>query len=641
MCLSRWGWFRKACTAGLLFWAVGASYAQVPDHFSEAPELAALVAKGELPPVAERLPDEPLVLTPYEEIGQYGGSWLRMMKGTSDFHAYGRVVYEQLLRWAPNPRDGVLPGLVKSWSYSDDGKTLTLNLRRGLKWSDGHPFSTDDIVFWWEKIAQDPNLTPGIPKEWTPGGEPMILVQVDQHTVKLEFAKPYPMAVQYLAFKGNQWPLVFERAGFFAPKHYLERYLPSDTDTPTSRSMANYALFEEKANDFNPERPVVSAWKVSEWEPGDHLSAVRNPYYWKVDTAGNQLPYIDKIEVEIFLNQEMLNFRAVSGVLQMQVRHFSVQDIDLLRDFSTKRGYRVIEYEGTGRDGVMLNLQYPGNDVLRKLFLDRRFRIALSLSIDREMICRLCFRGLNYPGTVGLFESSPDYVSTEGLPNYYQYQPDRASAMLDEMGLTERDGDGYRFGSDGEVISLIIETSSSLRAEIDMLEIIRSNWEAVGIKTTIKPEERTLYFQRVTKNGEHMIGKWSHEGVFPIVSSQRWFGTSLWDEWAHHWAQWFLSGGERGVEPPPHIQRLQKIEEQLQVTVDMDKRNALWSEVVRSHAENVWIIPTTERGTSIGVLANNFRNVPERAVASWITMTPGNLNPETFFIKKPEGKQGE
>lgn len=641
MCLSRWGWYRKACVAALMFGAVGSSYAQVPDHFSEAPELAALVAKGELPPVAERLPDEPLVLTPYEEIGQYGGSWLRMMKGTSDFHAYGRCVYEQLLRWAPNPRDGVLPGLVKSWSYSDDGKTLTLNLRRGLKWSDGHPFSTDDIVFWWEKIAQDPNLTPGIPKEWTPGGEPMVLVQVDHHTVKLEFAKPYPMAVQYLAFKGNQWPLVFERAGFFAPKHYLERYLPSDTDTPSSRSMANYALFEEKANDFNPERPVVSAWKVSEWEPGDHLSAVRNPYYWKVDTAGNQLPYIDKVEVEIFLNQEMLNFRAVSGVLQMQVRHFSVQDIDLLQDFSTKRGYRVIEYEGTGRDGVMLNLQYPGNDVLRKLFLDRRFRIALSLSIDREMICRLCFRGLNYPGKVGLFESSPDYVSTEGLPNYYQYHPDRASAMLDEIGLTERDGDGYRLGSDGEVISLIIETSSPLRAEIDMLEIIRSNWEAVGIKTTIKPEERTLYFQRVTKNGEHMIGKWSHEGVFPIVSSQRWFGTSLWDEWAHHWAQWFLSGGERGVEPPPDIQRLQKIEEQLQVTVDRDKRDALWSEVVRSHAENVWIIPTTERGTSIGVLANNFRNVPERAVASWITMTPGNLNPETFFIKKPEGKQGE
>ncbi len=622
--------------------ASGSLFSQdISKQFSEAPEFAALVAAGALPPVEERLPDEPLVVVPHEEVGEYGGSWLRMMKGTSDFHAYGRCVYDQLLRWAPNPRDGILPGLVKEWSFSEGGKALTLNLRSGLKWSDGHPFTTDDILFWWERIAQDPNLTPGIPKEWKPGGVPMELIQIDPVTVQLRFDKPYPMALQYLAFKGNQWPLVFERAGFFAPKHYLEQYLPSFEDDPSGHRMANYAVFEEKANDFNPERPVISAWKVSEWEPGDHLIAVRNPYYWKVDPAGNQLPYLDKIEVEIFLNQEMLNFRAVSGVLQMQQRHFSVQDIDLLREFSTKRGYRIIQYEGTGRDGVMLNLQYPGNDALRKLFRDRRFRIALSLAIDREMICRLCFRGLTNPGTVGLFESSPDYVSVEGLPNYYQYLPDRSAEVLDEMGLTTRDADGYRIGSDGETISLIIETSSALRAEMDMLEIIRSNWEAVGIKTTVKPEERTLYFQRVTKNGEHMIGKWGHESVFPLVSSHRWFGTNLWDEWAHHWAQWHLTDGQRGIEPPPEVKRLQSIEKELQITIDKVRRNELWLEVVRSHAENVWIIPTTERGTAIGVLANNFRNVPERAVASWITMTPGNLNPETFFIKKSGGADDE
>lgn len=633
--MSRWG---AVCLVALL--AVDASAeTPVPTSFNEAPDLAALVKKGALPPVEERLPDEPLVVVPYEEIGQYGGSWLRMMKGTSDFHAYGRCVYDQILRWAPNPRDGILPGLAKSWAYSEDGKTLTLTLRRGLKWSDGHPFTTDDILFWWEKIAQDPNLTPGIPKEWTPGGVPMELVQVDDVTVELRFAKPYPMAVQYLAFKGNQWPLVFERAGFFAPKHYLSQFLPSGDDDPAELSMASYATFEEKANDFNPERPVISAWKVSEWEPGDHLTATRNPYYWKVDPEGNQLPYLDKIEVEIFLNQEMLNFRAVSGVLQMQIRHFSVQDIDLLRDFSGQRDYRVIRYEGTGRDGVMLNLQYPGNDMLRDLFQDRRFRIALSMAIDREMICKLCFRGLTNPGSVGLFESSPDYVDVAGLPDYYRYKPDTSRVLLDEMGLTERDAEGFRVGPNGETISLIIETSSNLRAEMDMLEIIRSNWEAVGIKTTVKPEERTLYFQRVTKNGEHMIGKWGHEAVFPLVSSHRWFGTNLWDEWAHHWAQWYLNDGERGVEPPPEVKRLQGIEKQLQVTIDRAKRDSLWTEVVRSHAENVWIIPTTERGTSIGVLSNRFRNVPERAVSSWITMTPGNLNPETFFLREAEPRR--
>jgi peptide/nickel transport system substrate-binding protein len=622
----------------LWFWFIAWVIVDVADGqqiYREAPMLSARVANGELPPVAERLPEEPLVVVPLEEIGQYGGSWLRMMKGTSDFHAYGRCVYDQMLRWAPDPKDGIVPGLVKKWAFSEEGRVLTLQLRKGLKWSDGHPFSTDDVMFWWKKIAQDPNLTPGIPREWCPDGVPMDLVQIDSLTVQLRFSKPYPMALQYLAFKGHQWPLVFERAGFFAPKHYLEKYLPTgDAQVLENLTMASYAVFEEKANDFNPERPVMSAWQVFEWEPGDHLTALRNPYYWKVDPAGNQLPYLDKIEVEIFLNQEMLNFRAVSGVLQMQLRHFSVQDVDLLREFAQKRNYRIMEYEDTSRDGIMLNLQYPGDPVLRDVFLDRRFRIALSLAINRPMICKLCFRGLTHPGSVGLFPSSSDYVHVDGLPDHYSYAPERARALLDEMGLTLRDAEGFRLKPDGQPMSLIIETSATLRSEIDMLEIVRSNWEAVGVRTTLKIEERTLYFQRVTKNGEHMIGKWGHESVFPMVSSHRWFATNLWDEWAHHWAEWYLSKGEKGVKPPADVQRLQQIEAELQVTIDPERRRVLWAEVTRSHADNMWIIPLTERSTSIGVLANNFRNVPERATASWILMTPGNLNPETFFIKK-------
>jgi peptide/nickel transport system substrate-binding protein len=609
-------------------------YAQT---YQEAPELAKRVQRGELPPINQRLPEEPLVLEPYEEIGQYGGTWNRMMKGTSDFHAFSRCVYEQMLRWAPDPKDGILPGLVKEWAFTENGKVLTLTLRKGIKWSDGHPFSTDDILFWWERIAQDPNLTPGIPREWSPGGIPMELIKIDAITIQLRFVKPYPMALQYLAFKGNQWPLVFERAGFFAPKHYLEKYLPKgDAEDLENLSMASYGIFEEKANDFNTDRPVISAWRISKWEPGDHLTAERNPYYWKVDTAGNQLPYIDKIEVEIFLNQEMLNFRAVSGILQMQLRHFSVQDVDLLREFAKKRDYRVIEYESTSRDAVMLNLQYVSDPTLREVFQDKRFRIALSVAINREMICKLCFRGLTQPGKMGLFPSSPDFVEVPNLPNNWTYSVDRANTLLDEMGLQHRDSEGYRIKTNGEPLSLIIETSSTVRSSMDMLEIVRANWETVGIRTTLKPEERTLYFQRVTKNGEHMIGHWGYECVFPTVSSNRWFATSLWDEWAHHWAEWYLNNGEKGIEPPPEVKRLQQIEEILQVTVDQDKRAKLWAEVIQNHAENLWIIPLTERGIGIGVLANNFRNVPERAVASWILMTPGNLNPETFFIKKEE-----
>jgi peptide/nickel transport system substrate-binding protein len=598
-------------------------------QYREAPMLTRLVRQGKLPPVEERLPDEPLVVKPLEEIGSYGGTWHRVMKGSSDFHAYGRCVYEQMLRWAPNPREGIRPGLVKAWKLSEDGKVFTLSLRKGLKWSDGHPFTTDDIVFWWEKIAQDPNLS-AVPREWSLGGKPMRMVRRDEITLELRFHKPFPLAEKYLAFKGNQWPLAFERAGFFAPKHYLEKYLPT-ADHSVRRKDASYAEFERRASDFNVDRPVMSAWKPAEWAPGSHLLAVRNPYYWKVDTAGNQLPYLDRIEMEICLNPEMINFRAVSGRLPMQLRHLSTANVELFREFAARRNYRILRYEDSSRPCLMLNLAYPGDRFIRELFQDRRFRIALSLAMDRRLICRLLARGYAQPGGIGLFESSPHYVPTGDFPNHCVYDPQRAGTLLDEMGLTRRDSDGYRLRPDGNPISLIIEKSGTGSGS---LEVVTANWKAVGIKTSVKYEARTLYFQRVTKNGEHMIGCWGLECVFPLIVPHRWFATNLWGEWGHHYARWYLTGGRKGTEPPPKVRRIQQIQGELYGATNQEDRNRLFREMFRSYAENMWVIPISERAVQVGVCAQNFRNVPETGTYSWVLMTPGNLNPETFFFKR-------
>ena len=613
-----------------IFLFSGEGHAEPGTTFREAPMLTERVERGELPPLEERLPAEPMVVEPIHRIGEYGGTWLRMMKGSSDFHAYGRCVYEQMVRWKATPEGGIEigPGLVEEWEYTDGDRTLVLHLRKGLMWSDGHPFSTDDVMFWWEKIAQDRNLSGSIPRIWKPDGVPMELTRIDSYTVSLKFQRPYPLALKYLAFWGNQWPLVFERAGFFAPKHYLEKYLPADT---AESDKASYALFEEKANDFNPERPVMSAWKVAKWDPGSHLMGERNPYYWKVDPAGNQLPYLDRVEMEIFLNPEMINFRAVSGVLQMQLRHFNWEDRDLLQEFSEKRDYQIIEYDVTGIRGIMPNLQYPGDPVIKELFQDRRFRIALSLAIDRELIDELCYNGAGNFSRMVLHPSAPDYVEVKGLPDYLRYDPERANSLLDEIGLAQRDADGYRIGPDGRTVSLIMELMNTQGPDMDSVEIVRSNWEAVGLKTALKPEERTLYFQRVTQNGEHMIGVVGAEASFPLLNFARWFATSLWDEWAHHWAKWHVSKGERGEEPPPEVKRLQEIQGILSVTVDKRERQELWKEVIRIHAENMYVIPLVTQGKQIGVLSNRFGNVPDRALSSWVAMTPGYLNPETFF----------
>ncbi len=603
--------------------------------YRQAPMLDEAVRAGRLPPVEERLPPQPMVVTPAHEIGRYGGTWHRMMRGSSDFHAYSRCAYEQMLRWRATDSGGVEigPGLVRDWQFTDGDRTLRLHLRHGLRWSDGHPFSADDVLFWWQHIAQDPSLSGTVPAHWTPDGVPMEVAAPDSYTVDLRFAKPYPLALKYLAFWGNQWPLVFERAGFFAPRHYLEPYLPGEGED----DVATYALFEQKANDFTPGRPVMSAWRVAEWVPGSHLLAERNPYYWKVDPAGNQLPYLDHIRMEIFLNPEMINFRAVTGALQMQLRHFLREDLPLLRAFSEERGYRIIEYDATGIRGIMPNLQYPADPVIRELLQNKHFRIALSLSIDRELINRLCYDGSGRITPMALHPSAPDYVEVTDVPDYARYDPERARALLDSIGLDHRDSDGYRIGPDGETVSLIMELSVVEGPDIDAVEIVRSQWEAVGIKAAIKPEERTLYHQRVTQNGEHMIGVSDAEATFSLISSVRWFGTSMWSEWSHHWARWYVSDGQRGVEPPPEVKRLQQIRELLSVTVDRTARQELWRETIRNHAENLYVIPLVNQGSQIGVLSDDFGNVPEKAIASWVTMTPGYLNPETFYSKGETG----
>ena len=191
-----------------------------PGSYKQAPSLDEQVKSGKLPAVEARLPENPLVVTPVEEVGQYGGTWRAAFKGPADFHAYQRNVYESMLRWPRDPSDPIQPGLAKEWTFNEDGTELTLVLREGLKWSDGEPFTTADITFWWEDIELNPDITPTPHAEWVVNGEPMTLEVIDDVTIKLKFAGPNGMAETVgLAFHGNQWPLGFERFGFYAPRH--------------------------------------------------------------------------------------------------------------------------------------------------------------------------------------------------------------------------------------------------------------------------------------------------------------------------------------------------------------------------------------------------------------------------------------
>ncbi len=601
-----------------------------PASFQEAPLLAEQVAAGTLPPLEERLPlaEDIMVVEPIEEIGQYGGTWRRAFTGTADFHAYGRCVYEQILRWPRDPTQPIGPGIAKEWEFSEDGTALTLYLRRGLKWSDGAPFTVDDIIFWWEDIENDTELTPAVHAEWQVGGTPMSLEKIDEATITLKFAQPNGLATRMLAFHGSQWPLNFEHFGFFAPKHYLMEFHPKHNPAVT-----DYAVFNEMADDYNPERPAMGAWRITSWSPGDNrIIATRNPYYWKVDPQGNQYPYIDEIRLDLVENTELVNLKAANGELDMQFRHIAITKYPVLQENAEAGDFRLLRWPAAeGASPQFFPNQTTEDPNLRAAFRDLRFRQALSLAIDREQINQVSHRGLGVPRAATLVPESPYYVPEVEQANA-AYDPAQAETLLDEMGLVKGE-DGVRRFEDGSAVAFIVETSETTGPRLDAIELARENWMAIGLQTEIKTMDRALYWERAIGNQVQMAVWGSDRGLEPFVDPIYLlpFDNRSW--WAPDWGVWYHESGEAGEEPTEQARAAQTLYDEFKTTIDGAAQIEIGKQIVRMHAENAWTIGTVGMTPSIVVVKNNFRNVPEQAVTDWIFMSPGNLDPFQFFFK--------
>jgi peptide/nickel transport system substrate-binding protein len=609
--------------------AAPAAPAARPTSFREAPALAQQVREGKLSPVEQRLPENPLVVQPIEEIGQYGGTWRRAFTGVADFHAYGRTVYESMLRWPRDPKDPIGPGLAERWEFSPDGQQLTLTVRKGLKWSDGEPFTVDDILFWWNDIALNKELTPAPPAEWVINGEPMKLEKLSPEQVRMKFGGPNGLALRMLAFHGNQWPLNFERFGFFAPAHYLKPFHPK-----YNPSIPDYKLFNEKADDLNPERPAMTAWRVTSWKAGDRaIIATRNPYYWKVDPQGNQLPYIDEIRLDLVENREALNLKAVNGEIDMQFRNIDIAKYSLLQENRQRRDYRVLRWpDANGSQVAFFVNQTIGDPDLRQAFQDLRFRQALSYGINRKRINEVSFFGLGKERNAVLIPASPFYVP-ELEDEYAQFDPAKANALLDETGL-KKGPDGFRVMANGKPVELTIETIQTSGAMLDAIELVHRDWETLGLKTVIKSSPRESFWPRALGN-EIGIAVWNTDrGIEPFVDpiyllpfdNRSWFAPKLGD--------WYSSRGQKGERPEGTLAKAQELFDQFRATTDPARQIEIGKQIVKLEADNLWVIGTVGAVPSIVVVKNNFRNVPENAVTDWIFMSPGNLDPPQFFFKK-------
>ncbi len=604
--------------------------ARPAEMLKEAPALTDLVKQGKLPALKERLPEEPLVVQPNKSIGQYGGTWHRAFLGVKDFHALGRLIYESVLRWPLDPSDPIQPGLAKEWKWAADGTELTLYFRKGLKWSDGAPFTVDDIIFWWEDIELDKNITPAPHGEWVIKGQPMKLEKVNDTTIKLKFAGPNGLAETVgLAFHGCQWPLGFERFGFFAPRHYLEQFHPK------YNPKSDYLTFEEKVFNFNPELPVMYAWKVAKWEPGaTEMIAERNPFYWKVDPEGKQLPYIDRIHYTLVESNEAINLLAIAGNLDMQHRRIDFSKYTLYQENAKAGNYHLLLWDKADASSVTLfpNQSYSDNKY-RQLLQNLKFRQALSLCIDRDLINEVAFLGQAVPRTISVVRDSA--LFQKDIETYYaELDPQKARALLQEIGLT-KDSDGFYTFPDGSRVELIIESTDAVSgASMDALEIITENLNAIGLKTVLETMSRDVYWPRATSN-EVMIATWETDrGLVPMVDpiyqfpfdDRSWMGPTF--------GMWYKSGGKLGDEPPSHFKEVMNLYDQYKASVNPAEQLKIAREIVRRSTEGLFTVGTVGISPGLVVIKDNFHNVMEHHTSDWLVFTPGTQNPPQFWIEQ-------
>ncbi len=610
--------------------------------YKEAPMLAELVAAGDLSPVDERLPEEPLIVDPAEEVGEYGGTWHRAAVGPGDRRMGDRLTYENLVRWkGPTNIADLKPNIAASWEINDEATEFTFHLRRGMKWSDGEPFTADDWLFWYEDVLQNEDLTPVFPSYLTDPAshEPMVLEKLDDYTFKITFASPYGIFMEMLAGPDGLWD------GQDMPKHYMKQFHPNYVDEAELAQKIKDAGFDNwwelwsdrggAGEKENTENPRVWAWVPKQMPPEVILVDIRNPYYWKVDPDGNQLPYIDRVVHEIVEDASTLNLKAVAGNIDMQFRHILWTNYPLFMDNAEKLGYRVFKWKLARGSGFVLppNLNH-GDPGMRELFQNKDFRIALSLGIDRSEINALVYMGMGTPRQMTLLEESP-YFKPEYAERAAEYDPDRANELLDEIGLTELDDEGFRKRLDGEDLTITIEYAPVFGPWGDAVQMICDQWQEIGIRAVPKEEARPLLGERVAEGHEVDIGIWTGDKCATPLLWGQWFMPMAAGSWcqAVDWWAWYNTKGAQGEEPPEEVKRQYDLFDKIHA-VPEDERDQYAEEFFDNASENLWYIGVVGGLPHVGIVKENFRNVPEEAISDWMQLTPGNTEPEQYFIRQ-------
>jgi len=583
--------------------------------YNENPMFAEKVKKGELPPVEERLPKEPLVVTPYDGIGTYGGTLrgisIAFESGTSEIMAWRHV---NMVRF-DDDCSTIVPNVAKEWKWNEDFTEILFRLREGHRWSDGEPFTVDDVVFWMDDIILNKEIHKVTPSPW--GSVGASVEKIDDVTVKFKFDKPFTGLLYYLGGGGSYFVP-------WAPKHFFEqyhiKYNPNANEEAIKNGFDNWVQqFTSYWNKWK-DAIVSSAYGLEVPTLGSHILLkepttqrrvfVANPYYFKVDTAGNQLPYIDYHD-ERFLEKQLWTLEIMNGNVDQKAQNMPLNIYPVLKEAEKKGGYTLQLPLGQVGPTFIFNMT-DKDPVLRKIYGDVRFRYAMSLAINRDEVNETLFLGLGTPEQA-LPQNVP-YVTEEDKKFMTEYDPARANELLDEMGL-KKGPDGIRMRPDGKPLTILWEYTLQYVWSSEFPALIAEYWQNVGVKVLLKEINTQLTREKQKSNTLDITSEWMAPYEPSMIAAPQLFVPpydSFWPLMGMPWMDWKSSEGKSGEEPPSWVKRLWEIADEFKTTVPGSERYMeLGKEMIRINRENLVVIGTLGEIPLITVVNNRLGNVPQ------------------------------
>lgn len=593
----------------------------VAADLTESPYLADAVATGRLPPVADRMPNPPLVveMDGGRTVGRFGGTLNILMARSKDVRQMVVYGYARLVRYRRDYE--IVPDILRDIDV-EDGRIFTLHLRPGHRWSDGAPFTTEDFRYWWEDVANNPQLTPaGPPIELRINGELPKFEIIDDTTLRLSWSHPNPKFLPALA---SASPLFIYR-----PAHYLKQFHARYSDEATIDALAkekgqrNWAALHNMMDNLyrndNVDLPSLQPWVNTTRMPAERFTFVRNPYFHRVDPDGRQLPYIDRVVMQI-ANAKIIPAKTGTGESDLQARYLRFDNYTFLKQNEERNGFRTLLWRnGKGSHMTLypnLNVHDP---VWRTVLRDVRFRRALSLAIDRSEVNQVIYYGLALTAQNTVLPESPLFREEYGQA-WIQFDLAQANRLLDEIGLTERNAEGLRLLPDGRPAEIIVETAGESTEQTDVLSLVRDSWLKVGIRLHSKPSQRDVVRNRIY-SGETVMSIW--EGLENGLPNADTIPEELapTHQIQYQWPMWgqFLETGGRSGEPVDmdKPKQLRALLDEWYDTTSRARRKEIWHKMLGIWTDQLFTIGIIS-GAMQPVVANaRLRNIPVDGMYTW------------------------